>query len=75
MRIVKLRIEKTVSAYAQAGDEMDEGDLGSICASGEHALAKEGAAQGNAVETANQFAIIGPALDAVRMTFAMQRRV
>src|SRR5207302_11161391 len=65
MRRQKLRVEQTVAAVAQARHEMHERDLARIGDAAEHALAKKGAAERDAVKTADQFTVM-PALDAVR---------
>src|SRR5690606_8698971 len=58
----ELRVEQGEAAMAQAGDEMDEGDLGGIACAMKHALAEERAAERHAVEAADQLSVL-PHLD------------
>ena len=75
MRIVELRIEQAVTASAETGHQMDQRNLGRIRPAREHALAKEGAAERDAVQAANQLVIFRPTLDTVRMSFPVKRRI
>src|SRR6185369_741553 len=65
----ELGVEQAVIALAQPRDQMHQGDLAGIGRGREHALAEEGAAQRNAVEPADQLAVV-PGLDAVDMAHA-----
>src|SRR3546814_9045274 len=63
-----------MAAEPERRHEMDEGHLARIGDSAEHALPEEDAAQRHAVQAAGELAR-KPALDAVRMAHAVQRRV
>src|SRR3712207_9124394 len=52
------------AAGAEAGDELDQGHLAGVARAGEHALAEEGSTQPDAVETADEPAVL-PGLNAV----------
>ena len=65
MRRQKLRIEQSVTAEPQPRHEMDERHLAGVGDPAEHALAKEGGAERDAVEAADQLALV-PAFDAMR---------
>jgi hypothetical protein len=58
----ELRVEQREAAIFQARDEIDEGDLAGVARLGEHALAKERAAEMHAVKAAGQSAVL-PDLD------------
>ncbi len=63
----ELGVEQAVAAADQPPDQMHERHLRGVAAAGEHALAEEGSAQRDAVEAADQLAVL-PALDAVGVT-------
>jgi hypothetical protein len=63
---MKLRVQQTIAADAQARDEVHEGDLACVARGAEHALAEEGGAERDAVEPAHQ-RVARPALHAVRL--------
>jgi hypothetical protein len=49
-----LRVEQAVTAVLKARDEMDQRDFGSIAGAVKHALAKESAAERDAIEPAHE---------------------
>src|SRR5262249_46477072 len=53
----ELRVQQTKTAKPQAGDEMDQRDLGSVGDEAEHAFAKKRAAERDTVQTADEIAI------------------
>ena len=61
----ELGIEQAIAAEAQPGGQVDEGDLARVVLSAEHAFAKKGRTERDAVQPADQRAV-PPALDAVR---------
>lgn len=77
MRVVELRIEKTVTLPPQACRQKDHGMLAGVAAQREHALAEKSAAQRQAVDAAHQLwrLVARPDLDAVGVAFAVQLRV
>ena len=66
MRGDELAVEQLPPARAQARDEVRERNLGRIARPADHRFAEKGAAERDAVEAADQFAIL-PALDAMRV--------
>jgi len=65
MRRQELRVEQAVAAAPQPRNELDERDLARIAHSAEHALAEKGGAQRDAIQPADQLALV-PAFDAMR---------
>src|SRR2546429_7863547 len=65
MRRQELRDEKAITAESKPRHEMDERHLAGIGDPAEHALAKERRAERDAIEAADQLALV-PAFDAVR---------
>jgi len=70
----ELGVEKNVTTFDQARDEVDEGHLAGVGLTAEHALAEERGTQRHAVEPAHQFAL-APALDRMRVAGCMERGV
>ena len=68
----ELGVQQGEAAEAQAGDEVDEGDLGGVAGAAEHALTKKGAAEDDTVEAADEAAVL-PDLDAVGVAAGVQR--
>ena len=67
----ELGVQQHEAASEQPPHQMHQGDLGGVGTPAEHALAKERAAERNAVKAADQFAT-GPGLDAMGMAAAVQ---
>ena len=67
----KLGIQQAEPAQAQADHQMHQRHLGSIPRTAEHALAKEGAPDGHAIQTAHQRATL-PAFDGMAVAHAVQ---
>ncbi len=70
----ELRIQQNIAALPEAGDEVDQRNLAGIRRGRKHALAKERAAERNAVDAADQLFAL-PRLDAMRIALMMQRGV
>jgi len=75
MRVVKLRIQKREPAFDQASGQVDQCDLRRIRRPREHAFAKEGTANSDAIQSADQLARLIPAFDGVGVTFAIEGAV
>lgn len=58
MRREKLCIKECETCARKMIDEMGEGEFAAACGTAEHAFTKEGAAQSDAVSSANQCAIL-----------------
>jgi hypothetical protein len=69
----ELTIEQSEIADLQARDQPCKRNLRSVTSAAEHALAKEGAAELDAIEAANELAI-APYLDRMGMTRLMKRK-
>jgi len=54
----ELGVKKLKPSQLEPRHQMDEGNLAGISREGEHALAKKGRAEGDAIETADQLAVL-----------------
>lgn len=70
----ELRVQQAVSAGDQPRDKVHKRDLGRIAPVGKHALAEERGLQGNAVESADQLAVL-PAFHTVRVADLVKAQI
>src|ERR1700747_3682279 len=74
MRCQELGIEQAKAAEAQAGDQMDKGDLARVVLAAEHALAEEDRTERNTIQPASQLTV-APGLDRVGCAADIERPI
>lgn len=65
MRCVHLAVDQAEALSGQKTAQMCKGNFGGVCAAAEHGFAKEDPAQGNSVQSSDQFVVL-PGFDAMR---------